>query len=157
MKDDLLHGQRLALRMVEDYNKALPENITVCKDALKTIVGFSTLLFSILTVSDVWKPIANIWPLVAATGFYVLIIATSCYLYRPIAISSTKMTWENLYKYFFNEEEKKVLEEAIASYLEFIDDNGKIITRFERWTFAVQILFVLFVIATSISVIVRVI
>ncbi len=158
MKDDKLHGDRMAVRLTEYFYRTHPENITVCKEALKTIVSFSSLIFSVLIFVNVWKPAANNWPILAATAFYVLIIGMSAYLYRPInIIYPIAMEWDALFQYFCDEEEKTVIHRSISAYLGAIGDNKPVIRRFEKWTFAVQIIFFLFVVSVAASFLIRVV
>ena len=151
-----LSGHKMALHFVEDFHKTFKESFITCKETAKTIVSFSTLLFSVLAFANGFHPLIDTTFLASAAGLYLCIILIAWYINRPIVISEPfKIEWNELAKYLFYEEDTKVLEVSISAYINAIDENKLFLKGIERWTFAIRLFFAALVSVVAVAYLIK--
>ena len=157
MKDDMLSGQRMSLRLVEAANDDIRHSVAVYKDTIKSIVNFSTLLFSLMAVTNAIHLTVDIPFLVASTFVYLVILITSFFLVQPITLyEPITTTWEKISVYLFDYGEKDVLEKTISSYINANELNVKDTLRIERWSLFIQVMFIILILIVAASFLVKI-
>ena len=140
----------IPLEILKDAYQNSLGNFEVFKDTTKSIIGFASILFTIISLAEVFgKTNLNHNLALVCVGLYLTIFIVSLFIVKPIPVyGPIALDWEHLHDQFANKTYIEAQQTYVSALISAIELNGSICKKLKILTCIIQTLFGLMVFLT---------